>query len=35
MSERSEPITAQPSDRQGAGCVGVWGRSPQRNAVIA
>ena len=29
MSERSERATAQPSDREGAGCVGVWGRSPQ------
>jgi hypothetical protein len=31
MSERSE-ILPQPSDRQGAGCVGVWGRSPQGGA---
>jgi len=30
MSERSEllPTTPQSSDRQGAGCAGVWGRSP-------
>jgi hypothetical protein len=31
----AEPITAQPSDRQGAGCDGVWGRSPHRGTVIA
>jgi hypothetical protein len=29
MSERSERVTPQPSDRQGAGCVGARGRSPR------
>ncbi|MEY2438166.1 MAG: hypothetical protein QOF97_3002 [Acidimicrobiaceae bacterium] len=28
MSERSERVTPQPSDRQGAGCAGVWGQRP-------
>ena len=31
MSELSERVP-QPRDRQGAGCVGVWGRSPQEDA---
>ena len=32
MSERSERMTPQASERQRAGCAGVWGRSPQEGA---
>ena len=28
MSERSERRASQARDRQGAACIGVWGRSP-------